>query len=285
MPFPGQLYEAIVKDGAPNADLPGHLIVEIPELYGTGVECPLLIPPAFPGWTAGGWQSVPNSVNPDGGDVRVLVQYLGPSTFRWIGTSQGWSSITDNPGVRAGTRSPDGRHFIYLDNTIGILIQVAPGTSKTGPKSFIKIGTEPIIEMRTSTGGTIQLNANQAVMMSPGGDAFTMDDNGVLLMHRDGVASVSLRSGDVASIAGTSVQISGGTIEMGGGVIPPLHPYLLSLSLLADISLLAADIMAVGLGIPSLLAVPTPNAIALQAKIASSLSAGPPYLSTRITGD
>jgi hypothetical protein len=222
-------------------------------------------------------------VNPDGGDVRVLVQYVSPETFRWVGTSQEWSSIGGAPGTRCGARSGDGRHYLYLDNTSGFLLQVAPVSGAA--KSFLKVGSEPAIEARTSTGGLLLLNADQAALMSPGGDALQMGPTDVILMHRDGVANLSLRSGDLAALSGTTVQISGANIQLGGGVVAPTNPYILSMAFLTALNLVLAEVIAIGAGIPAGLPVPTPNTTLMQGNIATSLAAGAPYLSTRINGD
>lgn len=109
-----QLYEAIVTNGAPDPSRPGHIKVRIPEMF-RDKDVPCLVPPMFPNWTAGGWQSLPSEVNPDGGDVRVIVAHLGRRSFRWLGTSQVFELITQGEG-RAGARSGDGKNFVYVDN-------------------------------------------------------------------------------------------------------------------------------------------------------------------------
>ncbi len=278
-----QLYEAIVTDAAPDASLPGHIKVQIPELF-EDVELPISIPPLFPGWTAGGWQSIPSVDNPDGGDSRVIVIRLGNQSFRWIGTGQADAFISDNPGTRAGARSGDGRHRIWIDDTDGFFAQVA--SDSEAPSNYININPDDTIRMQTADGTTLAMTETQFVAINASGDALILDsDNGVSLTHQGGVANLSLRSGDVAALSGSAVQINGGTIEMGGGVIPPIHGYILSLTFLADLALLAADVVAAGAAIPSMSPYVATNATNMIAKIATSLSAGAPYLSTRISGD
>lgn len=113
-----QIFEAIVTDPAPDPDLPGFIKVKIPELFGQD-ELPQLVGPIHPGWTAGGWHSVPNSTLPssvtDETDVRVLVIKLAPYVYRYIGTTQGWDVIEAAAGTICGVRSPDGKHTILMD--------------------------------------------------------------------------------------------------------------------------------------------------------------------------
>lgn len=113
-----QIFEAIVTDVAPDSSMPGFIKVKIPELFGSD-EVPYLIGPVYPGWTAGGWHSVPSDTLPssdtDEDVVRVLVVKLAPYTYRYIGTTQGWSTIEDSPGSICGARSPDGKHTILFD--------------------------------------------------------------------------------------------------------------------------------------------------------------------------
>lgn len=122
-------FEAIVTDPAPDDAAPGNIRVRIPELFGDS-EVPLDIAPLFPGWTAGGWQSVPGSTTPENTETRVIVIRVGPSSYRWIGTSQPWSTVTDAPGTIAGARSGDGKHWIILDNAKGVIIAVDTTSAK-----------------------------------------------------------------------------------------------------------------------------------------------------------
>lgn len=111
-----QIFEAIVTDGAPDPDMPGFIKVRIPELFDS--ELPHLVGPIHPGWTAGGWQSVPGSVLPesvsDETEVRVLVVKLAPYVYRYMGTTQGWDTVEATAGT-CGVRSSDGAHTILLD--------------------------------------------------------------------------------------------------------------------------------------------------------------------------
>lgn len=285
MPHQVQFYEAIVIDSAPDPSRPGHIKVRIPELY-QDLDVPVLIAPLFPGWHAGGWQSVPSIENPDddGDPVRVIVVHLGSRTFRWIGTSQPWSFVTDYPGDRAGARSGDGRHYVAIGNDLGF--QTAVQKTDASTMSFISVTPSGEVEARTADGSAFGMNADQVYMVNSHGDILMLDgNNGIALMHKNGIAMLALEDGDVAKLNGTNVQISGGTIELGGGVVSPMHPYMLSLTFLSKLSSVLAEVIAIGAGIPAGMPIPTPNSASMVAEIATSLSSGPPYLSTRIKGD
>jgi hypothetical protein len=279
-----QLYEAVVTDAAPDANLPGHIKVRIPELF-DDLEVPITIPPMYPGWFAGGWHSVPSALNPDtdAEDVRVIVIRLGNMSFKWIGSSQSDAFITDNPGTRAGARSGDGRHRLFLDNTAGFFSQIASDTEDTF--NFISVAPDDTIVIQTADGSTMSLSEKQVNLLTADGDVLSMNDGDITLMQQDGVASLSLRTGDIAALSGKNVQISGSTIELGGGTIPPIHPYVLSMTLLADLVAVLADVVAIGAAIPTMTPFVATNAISMIAKVSTSLSAGAPYLSTRISGD
>lgn len=110
-------YEAIVTDHAPDSEMPGFVKVKIPMLFGDD-EVPFLVGPIHPGWTAGGWQAHPNVELPSGmseTDVRLIVVKLGPNTYRYLGTTQGWDLIEATPGMACGARSFDGHHTVVLD--------------------------------------------------------------------------------------------------------------------------------------------------------------------------
>jgi hypothetical protein len=285
-----RFYEAIVMNGAPDPELPGHLSVMIPGLYGAN-EVPVLVPPLYPGCHAGGWQSNPTEVNPDdpdggleGNPPRVTVVQFGYESFFWIGTSQAWDFISAKPGKRAGARSGDGRHSVYIDDELGVYI-TAGSDSEEETRNFIGVGTDDTVQMRNATGGMASISTNQALLMSPGGDVLCMDDNGVLLLHRGGLAGLSLRNGDLAALNAKAAQINAGTIELGGGSAPPIHPYMLTLEFLADMLTVLTDVIAIGAAIPTLTAYVATNATTMASKIGTSLSTGAPYLSKRIKGD
>lgn len=281
-----QLYEAIVVDSQPDGEPPGHILVQIPELFGDGIDVPVSIAPLFPGWFAGGWQSVPSVISPDEDEenVRVVVVHLARNTFRWMGTSQAYDFITDNPGTRAGARSGDGRHAIYMDDAGGVYIE-AGSDNNDGPVNFLSIAPDDTILMQTSDGSLVQLTPTQAVLMDATGDVLELADGTITMMQRDGVSYLSLQDGDVSVLGGTVVQINGGTIELGGGVSSPGDAYILSSSFLSDLSSVCSDIIAIGAAIPSMTPYVATNAATMLANIATSLGAGAPYLSTRIFGD
>lgn len=280
-----ELYEAIVVDGAPDPGLPGHIKVQIPELFDEE-DLPVLIPPIYPGWHAGGWASVPVPVNPDGGDepVRVIVARVGPESYRWIGTSQGFDLITAaEAGTRAGARSGDGRHTVYIDNSNGVFLTV--GSDSESTENYMVLGPDNVLQAQTADGAYFRLGGTQATVMNSAGDILMLDDGSITLMQKDGVSYLSLNTGDVTALAGTTIQISGGTVEIGDGIIPPIHNYILALTFMADLSLVMSDIVAIGAGIPAGLPVVATNAIAMIASIATSLASGAPYLSTRTFSD
>lgn len=279
-----QLYEAVVIDAAPDDALPGHIKVRIPELF-DDLEVPITIPPLYPGWFAGGWHSVPSAVNPDddSGEVRVVVIRLGNLSFKWIGTSQSDAFITDNPGTRSGARSGDGRHRVFVDDGAGFFVEI--GSDSESTSNFISVAPDDKITIQTADGAVIALDDANLNLLNSAGDVLSMADGNITLMQKDGIANLSLRGGDIAALSGSVVQISGGTIELGSGAVPPIHGYILSLTFLADLALVCADIIATGAAIPGMVPYVATNTISMVTKIGSSLGAGAPYLSTRITGD
>jgi hypothetical protein len=220
-----QLYEAIVVDAAPSGGAPGHLSVQIPELFGEDT-LPVTVAPLFPGWSGGGWQSVPGTVTPDGQQTRVIVAQLGPESFRWIGTSQWWDFVAGAPGAQSGARSGDGRHRVYLSNDIGIGLE-------------------------TDLGGSIVVRADGSVDVTSTG-------------------------------AAGEVRLNATLIHLSDGLVPPIDAYILSAAFFTALIAALAEVVAIGAAtIPP---VPTPNTAALLSNLTTSLSAGPPYLSSRIFG-
>ncbi len=198
----GQLFEAIVTDAAPDADLPGFIKVKIPELFGD-VEVPYLVGPVHPGWTAGGWQSVPAAELPDSEsdetDVRVLVVQMSPYVFRYIGTTQGWSTIEESPGTVCGVRSPDGKHSILMD---------ADGVRVTGFEEdhSVEITSDGIVitSDMTKIGSS---SASQFAAMSNLVDSAFSTLRTELLSHTHPVAGVT--PGPGAVVSGPPVGIGG----------------------------------------------------------------------------
>jgi hypothetical protein len=281
-----RLYEAVVVDGNPDPDLPGYIRVRVPELFGND-EVPVLIPPLYTGASFGGWHSVPRALDPDTEDeLRCIVMHLGNLSFRWIGTSQPFPTVLERPTTAVGARSPDGRHSVIMDSELGVYL-TAGSDNVEDEFSYISIDPrEDVVSISTSTGSVAQFTENLVHIQNFDGDVLQLDaTNGVTLMHSNGIASLNLKSGDVAALSGSVVQVNGGSIELGGGVVPPLNPYMLSLSFLADMQLLMTDIIAIGAAIPSGLPYVPTNAISISGKIATSITVGPPYLSTRVYGD
>jgi hypothetical protein len=273
-----KLYEAVVLDGVPEPDLPGHVKAQIPELY-ADAEYPYLIPPLYPGPSLGGWQSVPSA----GEGIAVID--LGGGSFRWIGTLDTAAAIGANPAGRVGARSKDGRHSIIIDDTYGV--QFAVQDDAADEMQFVRIDPDGTIQINTALGHTFLMQTDDELvhLQTPGGNILQMSTDGIMMVHSDGVASMELKSGDIATLGGTVVQISGGSIELGDGSIPPTNPYILSLSFMADLALLCADVIAIGAAIPTMSPYVATNAASMSGKIGSSLGAGAPYLSTRIYGD
>lgn len=119
------------------------------------------------------------------------------------------------------------------------------------------------------------------------------------LVDPSGVASVvaAPQAGVVAEVraapdadATARLQLADAVARLQGSLIylqapdagaPPLHPYLLTTAFLADLAAVLTEIAA-GL---ALVPAPAPLTTQMAADIGASLSAGAPYLSTRIRGD
>lgn len=281
-PKPGQLYEAIVHDIGPFEDHPGALIVRIPEVYGDD-PCPDLVEPLWTGWSGGGWHGVPDLTLPsdEEGDVRVLVLKIGHGTWRWLGHSQGWSAVTDRPGTRSGARSGNGNSRVSLDNDLGILSAVKSEVDGyTDKSSYMWVGPTNNMTMQTADGVLIQLSDEKITILSPDGCAIAVGGGKITMLHADGVANMELRDGHVVNIGGNVIQMNAGTIQMGDGATPPTDGFILSTAFLTALNLVLVEVAAAA----AASAVPSPNTAAMQTAIATSLSSGAPYLSTRIKG-
>jgi hypothetical protein len=147
-----RLYEAVVTEAAPSGEPAGFITVRCDELL-FGQNLPVSVGPLFPGWTGGGWQSSPLPASPDGGDSRVIIIELATETYRWLGTSEEWSWITDGKGKRAGMRSSDGKRVIQVDDDSGVLISI-----DSGPSIELKNGNQVLI--KTNAGMTIDIGAS-----------------------------------------------------------------------------------------------------------------------------
>lgn len=277
-------FSALVIDNQ-DPDKQGRLQLQIPALSGDDPYpdwVPHLGAGAGPGAT-GGWFPPP-------AEAIVVVTVDDADRVWWMGSEFGAKNsippfLVENYGKRGGASSPDGRHVWALDNDSGFLLLVANPDDAKGPKNYVALGTDGTFKAGTHDGATLVLSETQAAILSPAGDVLLLDvENGVVLAQAAGTSSLALLEA-AAKLSGTAVQINGGTIELGDGVTPPLNPYLLTLSFFADLALVLPEIVAIGAGIPSGLAVPAPNAGTMAGKIATSLGAGAPYLSTRITGD
>jgi hypothetical protein len=299
-----RLYEAIVVNGVPDPNLPGHIEVKIPEMFRDEVV-PYLIPPLYPGASFGGWQSVPQATDPTDPDaeVRVTVMHMGRNSFRWVGTTQVFSAIGGDPANRVGARSKDNRHSIFLDSLLGVFISAGSDQNDgdAGPTNYIAMDpTDDSITINTVGGGMVQVKASLVNLMDGSGNFVQMSSASggqVLLSHSAGVANLSLRSGDVAALSATTVQINGGSIELGGGVLAPTHAYLLTSTHFTDwiawLSALDTFMAAVALDTidsPATAAaavafIASQPAGVFHGKHTTSLSAGAPYLSARTFGD
>ena len=162
-----QVFEAVVTDAAPDGAPAGHIKVYCPAIAGTA-ELPTLVAPLYPGWTGGGWQSVPQTTLPetDNDDpdaeenvVRVIILALTPYDLRWIGTAQIWSEIADNASTRCGVRSRKGHHKITIDDDDGVLIEVSDAALPNGPdKNSLLIGTDDTVTLSNSSGYKLLLD-------------------------------------------------------------------------------------------------------------------------------
>lgn len=81
--------------------------------------------------------------------------------------------------------------------------------------------------------------------------------------------------------ASSGVRVEGARIDLTGPGATPAHPYLLTAAFFADLALVLAEVVAVG----AASAIPTPATSQMILDLATSLSAGAPYLSRRIRGD
>lgn len=283
------LYEAEVVDGNPDASRPGHIKVKIPQLF-RDKEFPGLIPPLFPGSPFGGWQSIPTSINPDDNSlpVRVVVIHLGGSAFRWLGTSQWWSEITENAGTRVGVRSPDGRHKITLDSTEGFFVAVESDADEDSSASVAISPSGDSIIMSVRTGVKLEMSPNKmewTVPQNSGQHKITADNSGVVISAAENNSSLSMTSGGQTDLVGGTVNIIGDNINLKGSVGPATHAYLLSTTFFTDLALVLADLLATGAAIPSMSPYVAANATTMISKITTSMTSGAPYLSSRIKGN
>lgn len=214
-----RIYEAIVVNSAPTGAPPGHITVKCPELGGDN-ELPFTVAPLYPGWTAGGWHSVPQAVPPETDvgvtEVRVLVAALSQYDLRWIGTSQQWSEITDNSATRCGARSPKGHHKIIVDDDVGVQIVVSEASSPTGAKNYLSIGADNSVQIGTKDGDVFYINGSTISLVNSDGDTFVMSgSNGISLVHHGGADMISVADGAVKVIGG-DVQVVGGAVTVVG---------------------------------------------------------------------
>jgi hypothetical protein len=169
----------------------------------------------------------------------------------------------------------------------GPSLRVSAGSGSV--RNFFAIGADGSIQIGNENGATVLLTADQVAMMSSQGNTVSMDDDGIIIASSDGAdppasnSYVQLKADGTIVIGGTgSVQVIGSSIELGGGGAPPLDRYLLASTLLADLALIAADLVTVAAAtIPPTVLVNTPATIP---KFAASLAAGPPYSSLTIKG-
>lgn len=268
----GQLFEAIVVDAAPDPEYPGFLRVKIPDLTG-GDDYPHLVGPMFPGWVAGGWQSIPAAKTPEGEPTRLIVHYGGENTIRWFATTQVMPSIASNQGLAAGARSPDGRHYVNIHNTRGITL----GVQTDGETTYSYIAIKPDGSIQFQAGQNVtKFGSDQIFLMSSDSHALDLSTNGAILMNGDGKTFVSL-TGGVASLRGDNVVLAGATITMGDGNVLPTERLLKTNSFFPALGGALTEMVAA-------IGVPCPTATALVAALSASLSAGDPYLSKRIFG-
>jgi hypothetical protein len=287
-----QVYEAIVVNSAPDGAPPGHISVYCPEIAGSE-ELPVTVAPLYPGWTAGGWHSQPQSVLPEtesasGGDddkVRVIIMAVTQYDLRWIGTSQYWSEITDNP-TRCGARSPKGHHKVILDDDAGVQIVVSDASNTSGPKNYMSIGTNNAVVLATADGATLYMEDGVVSILNSAGDTLVLDSsNGISIVHNGGGEILALESG-LAKLIGANVQIVGGVVTVvgQGGIaltndpltVAPTEPLVMGSTFMSALNTFLLGCIADAAMSPGVATAAT----VLQAQVAISIALGSPYLST-----
>lgn len=277
----GQVFEALLVDNTPDPERPGFLRLKIPDLSG-GDPYPHLVGPMFAGWVAGGWQSIPAVKTPEGQPTRLLVHYGGDGTVRWFGTSQLMPEVANAPGTVTAVRSADGRHYISISDSNGI--RIATKRNNEDFYSYIALGTDGVLQIQGSGTAIVRFNDDGFYMQSPQKHALSMGDSSFILTHGNGNSFINLAA-DSAQLQGKTVSIGGNTILLGDGQALPTHRYIKSTAFFTALATSLLEIVAV-LATPGPLSGPLPltNTSALAAALNTSLSAGDPYLSSRIYG-
>lgn len=268
--------------------MPGFVKVKIPELFGDN-ELPNLVGPIYTGWTAGGWQCVPGTTLPDSDTnetvVRVIVVRLSPYIYRYIGTTQGWDVIENSPGTKCGARSPNGLHYIVMENDDGIQIVVS-SLDGGDAKNFLSIGTDGTVTIGVNAGSIVHLADGTVSVQDSSGNTFILsEDNGIALSHSGGTELLSLSDGQ-AKLIGTDVLVAGGavTIVGQGGIVltndllgvASTEPLILGSTFLTALAAALTELVAA----PTGLGMPTTNTMSMITDITTSLGAGAPYLSS-----
>ena len=278
-----QFYEAEVVDLAPESAMPGYIGVRIPELFGADTM-PTPVGPLFPG-TVGGWHSVPPLLTPEGETTRVTVVRMAPYAFKYIGTTQEWSTVNDSQGTICGVRSGDGRHRILVNDSVGIQFVVSSADSSVNTKNYITIGTDGSVMIGTESGSLIAVSEITVSILNAAGDSVLIDsDDGIVIMHHGGVNMISLTT-DAVKILGDDVQINANVVNVVGqsGIVftddllglAPVEPLVLGETFLTDLSAALAQLAAI-----AALGFPVTDVVAMTVGIATSLATGAPYLST-----
>lgn len=284
-----RFYSARVHDND-DPDRVGRLLLEIPGLLGDGgitsdwIE-PLITPGAGPNASGLIWLPPVDAL------VIVEVEQDGPSpALRWLGSKLGNVNtlpafLAGNYPRRTGFTSTNGTGTVALDADVGWFVVVDQEDDPEGIQHFAHLARRGAFQVGLADGSSLLFDGTGYAVVTAGGHLLQLDDGTpqIAIVHKDGVELITMGDG-VLKLNGTAIQLSGGSIELGDGASPALHPYPLMLTLLAALSGLAAEIAAVGAGIPAGLAVPTPNAIAFQADAATSLATGAPFLSTLVKG-
>lgn len=277
------MYEAEVVDLAPDSALPGYINVRIPELFGPDTM-PTPVGPLFSG-SVGGWHCTPTLRTPEGETTRVIVIKVAPYVYKYVGTTQGWETVNDSQGTACGVRSGNGRHRILLKDDTGLQMVVSPSDDGVTTKNYVSVGTDGTISLGTQSGSTVAISEVTISVLNAAGDALLLDsDDGIILVHHDGVSVVSLTEDEIKMLS-KSVQVNANTVNIVGrsGIVltddltglTPTESLLLGNTFLIDLSKALTELAAiVALGFP------TTNTLAMIVSIASSLGAGAPYLST-----
>lgn len=233
--------------------------------------------------------------------VRGGVRSLTASDFFPYNQTSGKAN-PNRLAMRLAPLDDEGKATGYVDVEVGgddratVKISVTPAQNspKDGPppgaRSFVTIdpGDEnggAAIQIAVSTGETLLVKDGQVAFITPDGHMVSLTpDGGLQLAQGDGNGGaeswLNMTGGVVQAGSTSGVELLSKSITMGNGILPSNDAYILSGDFFIDLNLALLDIVA-GLALVPYVAT---NAAAMQVKVATSIAAGPPYLSTIIKG-